>query len=68
MRLKLNFFFLTKLKKWVLKTFVFYVIAFDPIEIQTCLAPQNDRQNLSFVKDNNVFVAKMTRNGLKMAN
>ena len=30
---------------------VFYLVAFDPIEIQTCSAPKNDRQNLIFVKD-----------------
>ena len=27
------------------------VIAFHPIKIQICLAPQNDRQHPSFVKD-----------------
>ena len=27
------------------------VINFDQIKIQTCLAPQNDRQHLIFVKD-----------------
>ena len=27
-----------------------YAIAFDPIEIQTCDAPQNDRLNHSFLK------------------
>ena len=35
-----------------------YVVAFDPIKIQTCLAPQNDCQNLSFVKDNYVVGKK----------
>ena len=30
---------------------VFFVITFVPIKIQTCSAPQNDRRNLSFVKD-----------------
>ena len=45
-----------------------YVVAFDPIKIQTCLAPQNDCQNLSFVKDNNVIGEKMTRNGCKKPN
>ena len=33
------------------ETFVFYVEAFDPIEIQTHLTPQNDHQHPSFVKD-----------------
>ena len=41
-----------------------YVVAFDPIKIQTYLAPKNDCQNLTFVKDNNYVVGgKMTRNG-----
>ena len=48
--------------------FVFYVVAFDSIKIQTPLAPQNDRQDLSFVKDIYVVGEKMTRNGGKMAN
>ena len=32
-------------------SFAFCVITFEPIEVQTCSAPQNDRQNLVFVKD-----------------
>ena len=32
-------------------SFAFCVITFQPIEVQTCSAPQNDRQNLVFVKD-----------------
>ena len=48
--------------------FVFYVVAFDPIEIYTSLAPQNDRQHLSFVKDIYVVAKKMNRIGCKMAN
>ena len=43
------------------------VIDFDPIKIQTCLAPQNDRQHLSFVKDNYVDAKQMTTKGQKMA-
>ena len=35
-----------------LDSFAFCVISFEPIEIQTCSAPQNDCLNLSFVKDN----------------
>ena len=31
--------------------FAFYVITFEPIKIQTYSAPQNDRLNLSFVKE-----------------
>ena len=45
-----------------------YVVAFDPIKILTCWAPQNDRQNLSFVKATNVVGEKMARNTCKMAN
>ena len=51
-----------------IEKFVFYVVAFDSIKIQTPLAPQNDRQDLSFVKDIYVVGEKMTRNGGKMAN
>ena len=36
---------------FVFYVFVFFVITFVPIKIQTCSAPQNDRWNLSFVKD-----------------
>ena len=43
------------------------VIAFDPIMIQTCLAPQNDCQLLSFVKDTYVDAKQMTIKGRKMA-
>ena len=49
------------------ETFVFYAVALDPIKIWTCLAPQNDHQHLSFVKDYNVVGKKMIRNGHKMA-
>ena len=38
------------------------VIAFDSIKIQTQQAPQNDRLNLSFVKDICVVAKKMTTN------
>ena len=37
-------------------------ITFDPIEIQTRQAPQNDRLNLSFVKDKHTVGDKMARN------
>ena len=50
-----------------IEKFVIYVVAFDPIEIQISLAPQNDLQHLSFVKD---FIAggrKMTRKDHKTA-
>ena len=47
-------------------SFTFCVIPFEPIEVQTCSAPQNDRQNLGFVKDIKVVVEKMTRNRRKV--
>ena len=47
--------------------FVFYVVAYDPIEIQTHFAPQNDHQHPSFVKDIYVGFKKMTRKGHKIA-
>ena len=47
-------------------SFAFCVIMFEPIEVQTCSAPQNDRQNLGFVKDIKVVVEKMTRNCRKV--
>ena len=50
----------------VTASFAFYVITFEPIEVQTRSAPQNDRLNLSFVKDEYKVVKKMTRNGPKM--
>ena len=54
-------------KKLKMKQFVFNVIAFVPIKIQTCLAPQNDSQQLSFLKDIYVVGKKITKNGHKMA-
>ena len=38
-----------------------YVIDFDPIGIYTCLALQNDCQNLNFVKDICVVGKKMAK-------
>ena len=49
-----------------LASFSFCVISFEPMMIKTCLAPQNDRLNFSFVKDIKVVVEKMTRNCHKM--
>ena len=53
------------LQFWVLSTFC--VITVVPVMIQTCSAPQNDRLNLSFVKDFHIVGTKMARNGHKMA-
>ena len=41
-------------------SFAFCVITFEPIEVQTCSAPQNDRLNLVFV-----VIENMTRNDRK---
>ena len=41
------------------------VITFEPIEVQTCSAPQNDRLNHIFVNDTFVDDGKLTRNGRK---
>ena len=45
--------------------FCISLITFEPIEIQTCSASQNDRLNFSFVKDTRVVGEKMTRCGRK---
>ena len=44
-------------------SFAFCVITFEPIEVQTCSAPQNDRQNLGFVEDEDTHGKKMARKG-----
>ena len=46
---------------------MFYVVPFDPIKFLTRYTPQNDRLNLSFLKDFNVVGQKMARKGRKMA-
>ena len=50
-----------------MEIFAFCVITFEPIEVQTCSAPQNDRLNLSFVKNIYVVGKKLARNGRKTA-
>ena len=53
---------------WKEKEFNQYcVVAFDPNEIYTHWAPQNDCLNLSFVEDTYVVAKRMTINGRKMA-
>ena len=53
-------------KDWLfVASFASYVITFEPIMIKTCSAPQNDRQNFSFVKDTYVDGKKLARNGQK---
>ena len=49
-----------------LHVFIF-IITFEPNKIQACLAPQNDRLNLSFVREFHVVGKKMTKNSQKMA-
>ena len=44
----------------------FYAIAIEPIKVQTCLASQNDRLNLSFVKDTNGNAEQMAWKGGKI--
>ena len=52
--------------KTEMRTFVFPVIAFDPVRILTCSVPHKDCLNLCFVKYNNVVGKKMIRNSHKM--
>ena len=47
----------------VTASFAFCVITFEPIEIQTRSASQNDHLNLSFVKDKHTYGKKMARKG-----
>ena len=42
-----------------------YVVVFDPIKMLVGWAHQNDRLNLSFVKDINTVGKQMARNGRK---
>ena len=50
-----------------METFAFFAITFEPIGILTHSAHQNDRLNLSFVKDNHTGSQKMAINGSKTA-
>ena len=49
-----------------MEIFAVCVITLEPIKIQTCSSPQNDRLNLSFAKDIKVIGKKPTRFGDKM--
>ena len=55
-----------KKKIWISEK-VFHLGAFDLGRIQTGVAPQNEQQNLSFVKDIHVVSKRMTRNDHKIA-
>ena len=46
-----------------MKIFAYCVLTFEPIISKTCQAPQNDRQNLSFVKDEHTYGKKVARKG-----
>jgi hypothetical protein len=46
---------------------VFYGVVFDKIGILISWARQNDRQNLSFMRDINEVAEKMAVNGFKIA-
>ena len=59
--------FLQNCKKTEMEIFAFCTIAFEPIEIWTCYAHQNDRLNLSFVKVTSMVGQKMAGNGCKTA-
>ena len=48
-----------------MEIFACCVIIHEPIKIQTCSAPQNDRLNLSFEKDIYVDCRKLVINGPK---
>ena len=56
---KFSGFFLPKLKIEETEKFWIYVVIFDPIQIQTSLASQNDSQHLSFVKDSYIVPKKL---------
>ena len=47
-----------------MKIFSFCIMICEPIIAKACQAPQNDRHNLSFLKDTNTFGEKMARKGL----
>ena len=50
-----------------MEIFAFCVIIHEPIKIQTCSAPQNDRLNFVFMKDIYVDSEKVARNSSKTA-
>jgi hypothetical protein len=46
-----------------MEIFAFCIITFEPIISKTFKAPQNDRRNLSSVKDEHTYGKKMARKG-----
>ena len=61
-----EFFFLQNWWNPETEILAFYAIAIEPIKLQTHSASQNDRLNLSFVKDIYDNAEKMARKGRKM--
>ena len=59
--------FLQNSTKTKMEIIAFCIITLEPIKVQTCLAPQNDRLNLSFVKDIYVDGGNLARKGCKTA-
>ena len=57
--------FVQNCKKKEMEIFAFCVIIFEPSLNKTCYAPQNDRQSLSFVKDEHTYCKTMARKGCK---
>ena len=57
--------FLQNPKKWEMEILTFFVLTFEPIQYQTCSAPQNDSLKFSFVKDIHEVGEKKTRKGKK---
>ena len=49
-----------------MKIFYFCVIDFDPIITKTSKAPQNDRQNLKFMKDTRTHTHVLKKNARKV--
>ena len=49
-----------------MKILAFHALAAELIKVPTCSASQNDRLNLSFVKDRHGNAKKMVRKGGKM--
>ena len=58
-----NVCFCKKWQKKEMKIFAYCVLTFEPIISKICQAPQNDRQNLSFVKDEHTYGKKVARKG-----
>ena len=56
-----------KLQPLVTTPFAFCVISYEPNEVQTRSAAQNDRRDLSFVKFIYIDGGKLARNGCKIA-